>query len=212
MEFTKNRLQMVKSQLQSRGISNHHVLNAMKRVPREHFVPPELSKYAYNDTALPLSHGQSISQPFTVARLVELLVEKVKPPHAHILDVGTGSGYQAAVLAEIYDHITTIEITPNLADKANKILNLLGYTKIQVVTGDANRKLFPKNSFDGIIVAAAANNAPQALIIELKVDGAIIIPIKDIKSSILTRITKTPSKLTIETFERYAFVPLRSIN
>lgn len=172
--FTKLRNQMVDEQIIQRGVKDKLVLEAMRKVPRHKFVPSELEGMAYNDTPLPIGEGQTISQPYIVALMTESLGLK---GGEKILEVGTGSGYQAAVLAEIVDEVYTIEIIKSLADQARQRLEKMGYTNIFVRHGDGYRGWPEKAPFDAIIVTAAPEEIPPPLLEQLKVGGKLVIPL-----------------------------------
>lgn len=165
--------EMVERQLRRRGISDERVLAAMLRVPRELFVPERLRAYAYDDGALPIGHRQTISQPFVVATICSLLgldgAERV-------LDVGTGSGYQAAVLAELAREVVTIERIPALAEEARARLLAAGYGSVEVRVGDGSVGVCDRAPFDGIAVAAAAPTIPPALYEQLGEGGRLVVP------------------------------------
>ncbi|MDQ2910603.1 MAG: protein-L-isoaspartate(D-aspartate) O-methyltransferase, partial [Actinomycetota bacterium] len=151
---------MVELQLRGRDIVDEAVLEAMERVPRELFVPePERSR-AYDDAALPLAHGQTISQPYMVARIAEALATRAGD---RVLDVGTGSGYQAAVLAELGANVLTIERIPELAERARESLAAAGYERVEVIVGDGTLGVPERAPFDAIAVAAAAPGLPETL-------------------------------------------------
>ena len=205
--YEKQRVELV-NLLRKQGITNRKVLSAIAALPRELFVPEHEIERAYDNTALSIEAGQTISQPFTIARFIEVLEEKVKAPRAHILDVGAGSGYETAILARIYDKVTGVEIIPELAQKASERLQELKITNAHIRTGNAAGILFPDESFDGVKIAAATQEIPQAIIQETKTGGTIVAPIGTVGNAILTRYTKTLHGLEKETFERYVFVPL----
>ena len=165
---------MVRDQIEERGISDSAVIGAMKRVPRHLFVPPELKELAYVDQPLPIGLDQTISQPYIVALMTELLSPK---KNQKILEIGTGSGYQAAVLAEIADSVWTIEILEPLAKSAEERLRKLGYGKVRVRCGDGYAGWPEHSPFDGIIVTAAAEQVPEPLIRQLNDGGKMVIPI-----------------------------------
>jgi protein-L-isoaspartate(D-aspartate) O-methyltransferase len=165
---------MVKTQIQDRGISNASILEAMKKVPRHLFVPAEYEEEAYNDYPLPIGYGQTISQPYIVAFMTEALRPGSKKK---ALEIGTGSGYQAAILAEICSKVYTIEIVPELAKEAADRLKKLGYRNITSKYGDGYQGWPEYSPFDLIIVTAAPENIPQPLIDQLAEGGRLIIPV-----------------------------------
>ena len=153
---------------------SRRVLQALADVPREQFVPPEMVPYAYADNALPIGEGQTISQPFIVALMTDLLqTEKTDI----ILEVGTGSGYQAAVLSRLVDKVYSLEIIPELAEQTSQLLNRLGFTNVEVLCADGYGGLPDKAPFDGIIVTAAAPDIPLPLKEQLKPSGHLVIPV-----------------------------------
>ena len=164
---------MVEHQLRRRGISDERVLVAMGRVPRELFVPEDLRQYAYEDGALPIGHGQTISQPFIVATICALLS---LDGHERVLDVGTGSGYQAAVLAELAAEVVTVERIPELAEGARTALAEVGYGRVDVRTGDGSLGIPERAPFAAIAVAAAAPSVPPALYSQLEEGGRLVVP------------------------------------
>jgi protein-L-isoaspartate(D-aspartate) O-methyltransferase len=164
---------MVERQLRRRGISDERVLRAMGRVPRELFVPDDLRGVAYEDSALPIGFGQTISQPYIVGVICSLLGLS---GDERVLDVGTGSGYQAAVLAELASEVTTIERVPELAERAREALDAAGYGHVDVRVGDGSLGVPEKAPFDGIAVAAAAPTVPDALYEQLAADGRLVLP------------------------------------
>lgn len=168
------REQMVAVQLEARGIRDRRVLDAFRRVPRECFVPEEGTAEAYGDHALPIGLGQTISQPYIVAFMTESLRPK---PDSHILEIGTGSGYQAAVLAELVEEVDTVELVPELAEQAEERLRRLGYNNVHVSQGDGYSGWPQKAPFDAILVTAAAEEVPPALTEQLKEGGKLILPI-----------------------------------
>jgi protein-L-isoaspartate(D-aspartate) O-methyltransferase len=172
--FTRARQQMVERQLRGRDIRDPAVLRAMGTVPRHRFVDPRLASEAYSDRALPIAEGQTISQPYIVALMTQLLeltgTEKV-------LEVGTGSGYQAAVLAELVKDVYTIEIVPGLAASAAARLGTLGYTGVKVRTGDGYRGWPEEAPFRAIIVTAGATHIPAPLVEQLADGGRLVIPV-----------------------------------
>ena len=173
-QFARLRARMVEDQLRSRDIVDERVLGAMLKVPRHEFVPPGIISSAYEDSALPLALGQTVSQPYIVAYMTqELRLQGA----GRVLEIGTGSGYQAAVLAEIAPEVFTIEILPDLASRAQSILDRLGYKNIRFRTGDGYQGWPEKAPFDAIIVTAAPDHIPQPLVDQLKPGGRMIIPV-----------------------------------
>jgi len=174
--FTAARAKMVAEQLAapSRGITNVPVVAAMGKVPRHEFVPERLRSQAYEDHPLPIGHGQTISQPFIVA----FMTEKLQPrPKDRMLEIGTGSGYQAAILSELVAEVYTIEIVEDLAKKAAADLQRLGYTNVHVRAGDGYKGWPEAAPFDAIIVTCAPEKVPQPLVDQLKDGGRMIIPV-----------------------------------
>ncbi|MDP1948961.1 MAG: protein-L-isoaspartate(D-aspartate) O-methyltransferase [Nitrospirota bacterium] len=165
---------MVEEQIIPRGIKDPTVLAAVRRIPRHRFVPALYSAFAYNDGPLPIGHGQTISQPFVVALMTEALALQGAKK---VLEVGTGSGYQAAVLAEIVPHVFTIEIVEPLATEAAQTLAELGYRNIHTRVGDGYRGWPEEAPFDAIIVTAAPDHVPQPLLDQLAVGGRLILPV-----------------------------------
>jgi protein-L-isoaspartate(D-aspartate) O-methyltransferase len=164
---------MVERQLRRRGISDERVLAAMGRVARELFVPVERRRYAYEDGALPIGHGQTISQPFIVATICSLLALEGRE---RVLDVGTGSGYQAAVLAELAAEVVTIEHVPELAERARAALGEAGYARVEVLVGDGSLGVPERSPFGAIAVAAAAPAVPPTLYSQLEEGGRLVVP------------------------------------
>ena len=173
IDAAEARARMVEHQLRKRGILDERVLNAMERVPRELFVPEDLQQYAYEDGALPIGHRQTISQPFIVATICELLALE---GDERVLDVGTGSGYQAAVLAELAAEVITIELIPELAESARTALAKAGYDRVEVRIGDGSLGVPDRAPFAAIAVAAAAPTIPHALYSQLEESGRLVVP------------------------------------
>ncbi|MGI8479290.1 MAG: protein-L-isoaspartate(D-aspartate) O-methyltransferase [Gaiellaceae bacterium] len=172
-DATEARANMVEYQLRRRGSFDESVLEAMARVPRERFIPEEVCHLAYDDGALPIGSGQTISQPFIVATICHLLELS---GNERVLDVGTGSGYQAAVLAELAAEVVTIERVPELAERARSVLVQAGYGKVEVLVGDGSLGVPARAPFDGIAVAAAAPVVPPALYEQLVEGGRVVVP------------------------------------
>jgi len=165
---------MVDQQLVARGINHRATLDAMRKVQRHLFVPTGYQAQAYADSPLPIGHGQTISQPYIVAYMTQLLDPK---PGQRVLEVGTGSGYQAAVLAEIVSEVYTIEIVEQLGLQAERLLDSLGYDNVTVVIGDGYKGLETQAPFDAIVVTAAPDEVPPPLIEQLKEGGKLVIPV-----------------------------------
>jgi protein-L-isoaspartate(D-aspartate) O-methyltransferase len=172
--FAAARKRMVDTQMRSRDIRDERVLAAMETVRRHEFVPADIITQAYNDYPLPIGYGQTISQPYIVAVMTQLLELK---PNAKVLEIGTGSGYQAAVLAELTDRVYSIEIVPQLAERARATLDRLGYQRVTTRTGDGYWGWPEEAPFDGIIVTAAPDHVPQPLLQQLTDGGRMVIPV-----------------------------------
>lgn len=192
---------MVEQQLRQRGISDERVLDAMLRVPRELFVPEEVRARAYDDAALPIGEGQTISQPYMVARICEELALR---GGERVLDVGTGSGYQAAVLAELAAEVHSVERIPALAERAQAILG----DRVQVHVGDGSRGLPEHAPFSGIAVAAAAPHLPEALYEQLELRGRLVVPIGGRFEQQLLVVVRTPEGPAVHHTVPCRFVPL----
>ena len=196
---------MVERQLRRRGITDERVLAAMARVPRELFVPESLRAYAYDDGALPIGHRQTISQPFVVATICSLLALEADDC---VLDVGTGSGYQAAVLAELAAEVVTIERIPELADAAAQGLAAAGYAKVDVRVGDGSLGVPDRAPFAAIAVAAAAPTVPPALYAQLAEGGRVVVPRGTRWGQELVLVVRTPTGPVERTSLPVRFVPL----
>jgi protein-L-isoaspartate(D-aspartate) O-methyltransferase len=189
-DFAALRARMVERQLAGRGIHDLRVLAAMGRVPRELFVPPKEQAFAYEDAALPIGSGQTISQPYMVAATCELLA---LDGSERVLDVGTGSGYAAAVLAELAAEVVTVERLPELAARASAALRAAGYTTVDVRVGDGSLGVPDRAPFDAIAVAAAAPSVPSSLYEQLAAGGRIVVPVGTREGQRLVLIEHTPS-------------------
>lgn len=204
-EFTKAREMMVRTQIEARGIKDKRVLRVMRTVPRHKFVLPVYQKIAYSDRPLPIGYGQTISQPYIVALMTESL--KLKGDEK-VLEIGTGSGYQAAILAELTKEVYTIEIISGLTKRAEKTLKKLGYKNIKVKCGDGYLGWPKYASFDAIIVTCAPDHIPQPLIDQLAEGGRMVIPIADTYPQRLTLIQKKKGKIVQEIITGCMFVPM----
>jgi protein-L-isoaspartate(D-aspartate) O-methyltransferase len=205
MPVPPDRARMVEQQLRRRDIADERVLEAMERVPRELFVPGELRGRAFDDAALPIGGGQTISQPYMVARIVE---ELGLDGDERVLDVGTGSGYQAAVIAELADEVHTIERIPELAEEAKRNLAAAGYDGVAVHVGDGSRGLPEHAPYDAIAVAAAAPGFPQALYDQLRPGGRLVVPVGGRMGQRLQVIVRSPEGPAILRSVPCRFVPL----
>jgi protein-L-isoaspartate(D-aspartate) O-methyltransferase len=202
--FQELRHAMVETQIKARGVKNSRVLEAMEKVPRHQFVRPEDRHEAYRDSPLPIGHNQTISQPYIVALMTELL----DPKKDHVvLEIGTGSGYQAAVLSELVKQVYTIEIVEPLGEKARERLKELGYDNIQVMIGDGYQGWPDHAPFDGVIVTAAPNHIPQPLVDQLKDGAKMVIPVGDYHQE-LQVVTKKGEKIEIKSVTPVRFVPM----
>ncbi|MBN2326221.1 MAG: protein-L-isoaspartate(D-aspartate) O-methyltransferase [Candidatus Omnitrophica bacterium] len=200
----RSRTRMVNTQIKRRGITDQRILDAMLKVERHRFVPKEMIQYAYEDHPLPIGNDQTISQPYIVAIMTYLL----KPKETDVvLEIGTGSGYQAAVLAEIVKDVYTIEIVEPLGKRAIKLLKELNYDNIHVRIGDGYRGWPDKAPFDKIIVTAAPDHVPQALVDQLKVGGRMVIPVGESHQELLL-ITKDKDGIKKKEILPVRFVPM----
>jgi protein-L-isoaspartate(D-aspartate) O-methyltransferase len=204
-DYRRLRDLMVETQLIPRGIKDERVLRAMRKVQRHVFMPETMRSAAYEDRAAPIGEGQTISQPYMVAIMSELLeltgAEKV-------LEIGTGSGYQAAILGELAGEVYTIERVSALAESAGKTLESLGYKNVHVYAGDGTLGLEEKAPFDRIIITAAAPTIPVPLMHQLKEDGVLVVPVGERFSQVLLKGRKVKGSLVKESYTNCAFVPL----
>jgi protein-L-isoaspartate(D-aspartate) O-methyltransferase len=205
IDYRGLRERMVKEHLESRGIYDKKVLEAMRKVERHLFVPEEAALSAYGDFPLPIGYGQTISQPYVVAFMTQALSPG---PGDKVLEVGTGSGYQAAILGEICDSVFTIEIVPQLGDRAKALLKKLDYKNIFVRTGDGYKGWPEHAPFDAIIVTAAPSQVPAPLTEQLKEGGKMVIPVGDRGIQQLFLLEKRNGKLIQKAILDVIFVPL----
>jgi len=208
INFEILRKNMVKTQLIPRGIKDKKVINAFLKVPREKFIPIELRKFAYDDSPLPIGEGQTISQPYIVAFMTELLELK---GGEKILEIGTGSGYQSAILCEIGCDVYSVERIPILAERAKKIFEQLNY-RVKVKIGDGTLGWKEYSPYDRIIVTAGGPKIPDELLFQLKDGGKLVMPVGDMFSQDIIRITKINNKFIKENFGPCQFVPLKGKN
>jgi protein-L-isoaspartate(D-aspartate) O-methyltransferase len=204
-DLTTARLLMVDSQLRDRGISDPRVLDAMRRVPRDRFVPEPLRGQAYEDHPLPIGEDQTISQPYIVGVMLESLQ---LAPSDKVLEIGAGSGYTTALLAELTTQVFSIERHAVLADRARDLLSTLGYTNVRIFTGDGTLGLPSIAPFDAVLVSAAASSLPSKLLAQLCEGGRMIIPVGTGDSQQLQFIRTINGRAVISLRELVRFVPL----
>lgn len=196
---------MVAHQLEGRDITDARVLAAMRTVPRHEFVSPPDLGVAYDDRALPIGHGQTISQPYMVALMCQLLALK---PEDRVLEVGAGSGYQAAVLGQLAREVYAIELVPGLAQRATEVLSRLGYSNVHIIAGDGSRGYPQQAPYDAIIVAAAAPKLPEPLVAQLVEGGRLVAPVGDRLSQTCLWGVKQRGELQLRRSISCIFVPL----
>jgi protein-L-isoaspartate(D-aspartate) O-methyltransferase len=203
--FGEERRLMVKSQIRKRGVTDERVLEAMATVPRHEFVPPFWTNQAYADEPLPIGHGQTISQPYIVAAMVASLGLRGSE---NVLEIGTGCGYQAAVVSLLAREVHTVEILPDLAQSAAERLERLGYTNVHVHTGDGTLGWSQSSPYDAILIAAAAPSVPEPLLLELAEGGRLIAPVGEEDKQELQLTTKHEGKFLLKQGGPCRFVPL----
>ena len=203
--YTLSRERMVKSQIEDRGVRDSRVLDAMREIPRHLFVPPGFREAAYQDRPLPIGSGQTISQPYIVAVMTELLLLKEGDK---VLEIGTGSGYQAAILSKLAKTVITIERLAEIAEEAEKLFEALKITNITVITGDGTEGFAPYAPYDGIIVTAATPDIPSPLIHQMADGGRLVAPAGSRDFQQLIRLTRHGSSVVREEFGGVMFVPL----
>ena len=198
---------MVRDQLRRRGVVDSAVLSAMEQVPREAFVPGKMREMSYRDSPLPIGQGQTISQPFIVARMIERLALGQED---RVLEIGTGSGYGAAILSRIVKTVYTVERHPSLAAAAREKLEKLGFANVRVLEGDGSVGWPEQAPYDGIVGTAGAPAVPEPLKEQLAVGGRLVLPVGPVpEQQVLVRLTKTaPDRFDEEEMEAVRFVPL----
>ncbi|MGE0822013.1 MAG: protein-L-isoaspartate(D-aspartate) O-methyltransferase [Candidatus Binatia bacterium] len=206
-QFLSARRQMVEEQLRHRGIRNERVLEVMMQVPRHRFVPSALHAYAYEDGPLPIGEEQTISQPYIVALMTEALQLHGTET---VLEIGTGSGYQAAILSGLAKRVYSIEIIPSLAETARERLATLGYDNVTVIIGDGNLGWAQGGPYEAIIVTAAAPQIPQTLLHQLAEGGRFVLPVERGDDQHLLRLRKIAGEIKEEDLGLVRFVPLVS--
>lgn len=202
--YAQQRSQMVHHQIIPRGITEPRVINALLKVPRHRFVQKHEIHLAYEDEPLPTSHNQTISQPFIVAFMTNAAAV---PANGNVLEIGTGSGYQAAVLAELAERVYSIEILPGLAQQAQKTLDQLGYTNVQIKRGNGYQGWPEHAPYDAIVVTAAPTRVPAALVDQLAIGGKLVVPVGHSSQTILV-LTKHLTGLATEYTLPVKFVPM----
>jgi len=202
--FFQARERMVHQQLQGRGIVDSNVLKAMREIPRHLYVNPDMVDYAYRDEPLPIGEGQTISQPYIVAYMTEVLALKGTE---RILEVGTGSGYQTAILADLAAEVFTVEVIPSLSRRASRLLSKQGHRNISFKIGDGNLGWEENGPFDGVIVTAAAPEVPVELPRQLKAGGRMVIPVGDTLQDLIL-LTNRQGKIKKKRLLAVRFVPL----
>jgi protein-L-isoaspartate(D-aspartate) O-methyltransferase len=205
MNFENQRRLMVKKQLRSRGIKDERVLDAMESIERHRFVNEEMSNRAYDDCALPIGENQTISQPYMVAVMTELLELK---GNEKILEIGAGSGYQSAVLSKLAREVFSLERIESLALRSGELLRELGISNVHVIVADGTLGYLDSAPFDGIIVTAGAPDIPDQYLEQLNVNGSIVIPIGSRHSQVLYKVTKTADGIEKTMSTSCIFVPL----
>ncbi len=205
IDYAAARQRMVRDQIAPRDITDARVLDAMLKTPRHLFVPPDERHLAYIDAPLPIGDGQTISQPYIVALMTQLLELSVEDT---VLEIGTGSGYQAAILAQIVEGVFSVEYIPALADRAQKTLSDIGIENVHIEEGDGSIGLPDYAPYDAIIVTAAAPNVPEPLKEQLAEGGRLVVPVGSRYGQVLERWRRTGRKLAHEQIVPVAFVPL----
>ena len=201
----EERLRMVRDQVEARGVEDKRVLDAMREIPRHLFIPDEFGAAAYHDRPLPIGSGQTISQPYIVGLMTSLLELK---QNDKVLEIGAGSGYQAAILSKLARNVITVERLPEIALKAKDVIQRLGIFNVNVVMGDGTLGYTPDAPYDGIIITAASPDIPPPLIDQLADTGRLVAPVGSRDLQQLVRIRKQGGRISRETFGGVVFVPL----
>ena len=205
IDYTETRRRMVKEQIEARGVNDQRVLKAMEKVPRHLFVPGALLDQAYDDTPLTIGHKQTISQPYTVAFMTEALELK---GNERVLEVGAGSGYQTAVLAELAKEVFSVERIPELAEQARQRLQEMGYKNVRIIVGDGTLGLKANEPFDAIIVTASGPELPTPFIEQLAEGGRLVIPVGERSSQNMYRVRKQHGEVIKDYLGPFRFVEL----
>ena len=203
--FTRERLSMVEHQLRQRGIHDERVLAAMNRVPRHEFVLARDWPEAYADRPIAIAEHQTTSQPYMIAAMLQ--AAEIDPAD-RVLEIGAGSGYQTALLAELAQQVFAVERYPTLVEQARTVLEHLGYTNITLVSGDGTMGLPQAAPFNAIIVSAAAPQPPPALVEQLAIGGRLVVPVGNASEQVLQVVEKQPDGITVRSLEGCRFVPL----
>lgn len=203
--FEKERRTMVDLQLIKRGIKNNRVLNVMNEVPRHIFIPISSRNLAYADLPIPIGHAQTISQPFIVARMLELLNPL---DYERVLEIGAGSGYVVALLSRMSDKVIGLEKIPELVEDAREHLKEAGITNARIINTDGSAGAIHYCPYDKILISAACQKIPEELLVQLKPNGVVVAPVGDRVKQTLVRATKTGAGFVEERFEQCSFVPL----
>ncbi|MEI6292135.1 MAG: protein-L-isoaspartate(D-aspartate) O-methyltransferase [Methanomicrobiales archaeon] len=201
----EERLRMVRDQIEARGVEDPRVLDAMREIPRHLFIPAEFQVAAYHDRPLPIGSGQTISQPYIVGLMTALLDVKQSD---RVLEIGTGSGYQAAILSKLSRTVVTVERLPEIAAKAKDLMRRLGIFNVNVVVEDGTLGYLPDAPYDRIIITAASPDIPAPLIDQLADEGKLVAPVGSRDLQQLVRITKQRDRISRENFGGVVFVPL----
>jgi protein-L-isoaspartate(D-aspartate) O-methyltransferase len=205
-DFSSERHRMVETQIRRRGLRDERLLAAFESVPRHLFVPEDVRRAAYDDMPLPIGHGQTISQPYIVALMISLLQLR---GDERVLEVGTGSGYQAAILSRMSGQVESLELVPELGDAAERLLQELGYSNVHVHTGDGSLGWSISAPYPAIIAAASAPEVPKPLLEELSEGGRLVLPVEANHQQLLKVYTRRQGEFPERTITAVAFVPMK---